>query len=237
MSAFPLGQQSRRRKKEIFMVSSLLKLILSLCAGALCLWQRDLGRSIASLFCFILCVVLMAAFLMDILRLILRKPQNKTASQNTAPVPDSQDSPNTPDLSDLKIGKTFRASDVEKFVENIIPLSEENPDYAFSESEIIDHYLADKKIWKYLFKPKNVTLQILTGGSVGILAEGRQIGCIRAKDCPRLLQAMKNKGVEVVYCTIGGGPYKIVSEDVVSGKYNMTEDETGYSVTLSIYEK
>ena len=221
------------------MVSSLLKLILSLCAGALCLWQRDLGRSIASLFCFILCVVLLAAFLMDVLRLILRKSsqQNKTAAKKAAPVPESQDSPNTPDLSDLKIGKTFRASDVEKFVENIIPLAEENPDYTFSESEIIDHYLADKKIWKYIFKPKNVTLQILAGGSVGILTEGRQIGCIRSADSPRLLQAMKNKGVEVVYCTIGGGPYKIVSEDVVSGKYNMTEDETGYSVTLSIYEK
>ena len=226
------------------MVSATVKLLLSLLICSLGFRQKNMGKEIASLFCFIICALLFLGFLFDIIRLIRQKlKDDDTPAPHTAAVPNAGDYPDTPDPSDLKIGRTYRAADVNRYLDNIQKLKQDNPDYALSESELIDNYLTDKKIWKYTYRLRTVTLQILKGQSreeesIGVFAEGLQIGRIHTADCPRLLKAMKSKGgVEVVYCTVGGGPYKIVHDDARTGKYSMVTDEKPYSVTMSIYQK
>ena len=218
------------------MVCALMKLILSIGAGALWIWQRKADKPVASLFCFILCALLFLAFILDLVSLIRRKHQAKAHPSETAS-PAADDYPDNPDPAELKIGKTFRAAEVNHYLSSIQSLAIENPDYQLSESEIIDNYLTDKKIWKYDFKPKDVRLQLVESNSIGIFVGEKQIGCMKNSDCPSLIDAVRNNSVEVVYCTIGGGPYKMVQEDIVTGKYSMITNETNYSVTLSIYEK
>ena len=223
------------------MVSAAVKLLLSLIICTVGLKQQDMGKEVASLFCFTICGLLFLGFVLDVLRLIrARLKKDDTPAPRAAAAPKAGDYPDNPDPSDLKIGKTFRAADVSRYLDNIQKLRQENPDFALSESELIDNYLTDKKIWKYTYKVGKVTLQAQsgpTGAPIGVFAEGMQIGRIHTADCPRLIKAMRGSGVEVVYCTIGGGPYKIVHDDARTGQYNMVYDEKPYSVTLSIYQK
>ena len=223
------------------MVGALVKLALSLAAGGVGLYQHQLERSVGAAFCFILCGLLFLGCLIDVF-FLLRAKFAKSSHEAPAASPALRDYPDNPDPAELKIGKTFRAADVEQYLDNIRSLAENNPEYALSESEIIDGYLTDKKIWKYLFKPRTVTLvpgslHSGEGSSLGVFTEGRQIGSIRACDKDRISEAMEKTGVEVVYCSIGGGACKVVQTDVHTGKFTLKEDETPYCVTLSIRKK
>ena len=219
------------------MLSALLKLLLSLAAGALCLWQHNARKSIAAVFCFSICVLLLISFILDIIRMIAHRIAASKASGIQVTAPLQEDYPDNPDPTNLKIGKTYRASEVNKYLDNIQKFASPNPDYALSESEIIDCYLTDKKLWELTFRPKKVSLQKLGDHSIGVFSQDLQIGTIAPAECPPLLSAMEEEGVEVVYCTVGGGRYKIIHDDVVTGKFSITEGQTPYSVTLSIYQK
>ena len=223
------------------MVGALLKLGLSLAAGAVGLYQHHVEKTIAAVFCFVICGLLFLAFLIDLF-FMLRQKFAKTPQAKKGPSPAPADYPHNPDPADLKIGKTYRAADVEQYLDNILALAENNPEYSLSESEVIDNYLTDKKIWKYTFKPHKVTLvpksgHSSAGSSLGVFIEGKQVGSIKAADQERLARAMAATGVEVVYCSIGGGACKIVQTDIHTGKFSLKEDEKPYSVTLSICEK
>ena len=223
------------------MLSTLLKLLLSLAVCSIGFQQKNMGKEIASLFCFTVAFLLMVGFFMDVYRFLRAKLKEEDTPAPKAPAaPAAGDYPDNPDPSDLKIGKTFRAADVMKYLPNIQKFQQINPDYLLSESEIIDNFLTDKKIWKYTYQLTHVTLEAQPGlpaPVIGVFAEGCQIGRIHTMDCPRLLKAMKASGVEVVYCTVGGGPYKVVGEDPRTGKYTMITAEKPYGVTMSILEK
>ena len=223
------------------MVGALVKLGLSLLSGGVGLYQRHLEKPIGEAFCLILCGLLFLGFLIDVF-FLLRQKFSKSERGKAVPAPAPGSYPRTPDPAELKIGKTYRAADVERYLDNIRSLAEINPEYNLSESEIVDCYLTDKKIWKYLFKPHPVTLvpesgHSSEGSSLGVFIEGRQVGSIKASDKDHISEAMEKTGVEVVYCSIGGGACKLVQTDVHTGKFSLKEDEKPYSVTLSIRKK
>ena len=223
------------------MVGALVKLVLSLAAGGIGLYQHQLERSVGAVFCFILCGLLFLGCMIDVF-FLLRQKFAKASQKDSASSPALKDYPHNPDPAELKIGKTYRAADVEQYLDNIRSLAENNPEYELSESEIVDRYLTDKKIWKYLFKPRTVTLvpesqHSAEGSSLGVFTEGKQIGSIRACDKDHISEAMEKTGVEVVYCSIGGGACKVVQTDVHTGKFSLKEDEAPYCVTLSIRKK
>lgn len=223
------------------MVGALVKLGLSLAAGAVGLYQHHLEKSIAALFCFMICGLLFLAFLIDLFFMI-RQKLRKGPQKDIEPSPIPVNYPRNPDPAGLKIGKTYRVADVEQYLDNIRSLAENNPEYTLSESEIVDNYLTDKKIWKYTFRPHKVTLvpksgHSSEGSSLGVFIEGKQVGSIKAADKAHIAKAMAETGVEVVYCSIGGGACKVVQTDVHTGEFNLKEGETPYSVTLSICTK
>ena len=218
-------------------MGTVIKLLLSICAALIGWWQFLQLKTIGTAFCFVVAAVLFLGFLMDLVRLALRK-RKKALKAQAAPAP--SDYPDAPDPGDLKRGNVFRAVNVENYLSNIRSLLEETPEYKLTESELIDSYLTDKKIWQYSFHPKAVTLQEDrdSAGNVhlNILMDGKQVGMLPEQQCRALLQARKDgKQVEVVYCSIGGGPYKVITEDVHTGQYQMQTEEKPYSVTLSIY--
>lgn len=218
-------------------MGTVIKLLLSVCAALLGFWQFLELKTVGTAFCFVVAAILFLGFLMDLLRLALRKrPKSRKAPAAPAPT----DYPDAPDPGDLKIGNVFRADHVDQYLSNVRSCLEETPEFQLSESEIIDHYLTDKKIWKYSFHPKAVTLREDVDGQgeshLDILMDGKQVGVLPDQQCQALLAAKKEgKQVEVVYCSIGGGPYKVVTEDVHTGQYQMKTEEKPYSVTLSIY--
>ena len=223
------------------MVGTLIKLGLSLAAGGIGLYQHQLQKSVAAVFCFTLCGLLFLGFLIDTFFLIRQKLCKSSHKDSEIP-PAQQSCLRNSEHADLKIGKTYRAADVNQYLDNIRSLAENNPEFDLSESEIIDRYLTDKKIWKYIFKPHKGTLvpksdHSSEGSSLGIFIEGKQVGSIKACDKAHIAGAMEETGVEVVYCTIGGGTCKVVQTDVHTGKFSMTESEKPYSVTLSIRRK
>ena len=225
-------------KEGDFMVGSLVKLALSVLFGAVGIWQHTLGKSVAQAFCFILCGLLFLAFLIDVV-LSVKQKKLKFKDSVQSPPAGADDLSCSPELSDLKIGTIYRAQDADLFRENIRSFARTNPDYTLSESEIIDRYLTDKKLWKYVFRPLKAKVSSVSGAqkeALGIYIDGKQVGTLSPADSDHLLPAMHRKGLEVVYCTLGGGPYKAVALDVSTGKDSLTEAETPYSVTLSICE-
>ena len=226
------------------MGTAAVKLILSLASGIVCHFQYQAEKSIAATFCFIISAILFVGFAFDMVRIWRHKKiegaiSAKKASAHIA-APSAKDYPDAPDPADLKTGKIYRAVNVNQFVDNIQSLARENPDYMLSESEMIDNYLTDKKIWKYSFRLKNITLNTLPekqNYQIGVFCGDKQLGCIDCADNSPLLNAINRSGVEVLYCTIGGGPYKIVHDDVRTGQYSTQSGEKPYSMTLSIIEK
>lgn len=225
------------------MVPTFVKMAFILFLTVIGFQHHSHGLQVAAILCFVVSAGLVISVILDVIRFCRQK--DVPAEEKPQPRPEAVppvDPESHPVYSGVKIGKTYRVSNVSQFLENIHSLALENPEYKLSESEIIGNYMTDKRIWKYDFKPKSVELlpepeNPRSMYSIKVLIDGKQVGSLESGGSSPLLKAMKGPGVEVVYCTIGGGPYKVVYEDEHTGRYSLLEDEKNYSVTLSIYEK
>ena len=188
------------------------------------------------------CIIFFVGFLRDIFTIIknmldAREPQPEPMPEPVKVIPADPLQSSASALQNLKIGRPCRVDGVSQYEDNILALAGKNPDYDMSENEIIDNRMVDEKIWKYTFSPQKAVLSPQKdSNTIQVLIGGKQVGYINALSSTRLLEEMQGQGVEVVYCSIGGGPYKIMYEDEMSGRHQVYERKKGYSVTLSIYE-
>ena len=133
------------------------------------------------------------------------------------------------------------------FNENaILSLSSENPDYEMSKRDLIDSGMTDEKIWEYEFDPSNVELipepeNPHDPNAVKVVVDGEHVGYIKKGSCKHILKLIAEDRILRIDCKMGGGNYKIVSEDYDDEKdkevYTLERDKTNYFVVLTIREK
>lgn len=128
----------------------------------------------------------------------------------------------------------------------ILSLSTENPNYEMSKRDLIDAGMTDEKIWEYEFAPSDVKLvpepeNPHDPNAVKVVVDGEHIGYIKKGSCKHILKLIAEDRILKIDCEMGGGNYKIVSEDYDDEKdkevYTLERDKTNYFVVLTIREK
>lgn len=137
---------------------------------------------------------------------------------------------------------TARVTGMEHYLDNIMNLAAENPDYEMSKLEIIDNFMTDKKIYEYNFYASNVKLvpepeNPFDSNAVMVIIDGQHVGYIKAGSCARILKLLREDRIHRVEAEVGGGKYKLVYEDDDDDTYTLERDKTKFFVHLTIYEK
>lgn len=137
--------------------------------------------------------------------------------------------------------KTYRVTGMQHYLDSIMELASENPDYDMTKREIIDACMTDEKIWKYDFYSTKTELvpepdNPYDPNAVMVRVSGKLIGYIKAGSCKHILNLLKDERIKGIDCDIDGGPYKMVEEDD-DGKYILSKGNANFSVRLTIYEK
>lgn len=139
------------------------------------------------------------------------------------------------------IAKTYNVTGIQHYMDNVLSLSYDNPDYEMSKREIIDSGMTDEKIWEYGFYGKNVEVipepdNPYDPRAIKVIIDGKHVGYIKSGACPRLLKVINEKRIRRILCSIGGGRYKEVYEDEENDTYEVEHGETNYSIKLTVYE-
>lgn len=180
------------------------------------------------------------------------RPAHSTASA-TAPQPISVEPPVKPNPAPAAAPQprpsvkstTHHVTGINYYMDNIMSLASENPDYDMTKKEIIEEDMIDERIWKYDFDDVNVKLvpepdNPHDPNAIMVLVGGKQVGYIKAGSCSKVLKLISSGKIRGIDCTIGGGPYKIVYEEYDEDRdrdvYTLERDETNYSVKVTIYE-
>lgn len=130
--------------------------------------------------------------------------------------------------------ETFYASGVYYYEDTIQKLSCANPEWKLSKTDIISSEKCGKKIFRYNYINKPVKLipepeNIHDKNAVSIHIAGELVGYISKDDNLHVLDILKNHDVKHISGFIGGGEYKIVSEDGETAKF-----EIDHSVNVRI---
>lgn len=142
--------------------------------------------------------------------------------------------------------KTYKLAGVTHYAENIRSLGIENEDYFKSKRELIAEDMIDERIWKYEFYPGRVLLlpeadNPVDPNAIKVIVDGEHVGYIKSGSTSHVHKLIANHAIEHIGCTIGGGPYKCVSEEYDDEKdedvYVLESDEVNFFVHLEIYEK
>lgn len=145
--------------------------------------------------------------------------------------------PDTPS----SIAKTYNVTGIQHYMDNILSLSYDNPDYEMSKREIIDAGMTDEKIWEYGFYGKNVEVvpepdNPYDPKAIKVIIDGKHVGYIKSGACPHLLKVINENRIRRILCTIGGGRYKEVYEDEDNDTFKIERGEKNYSIKLTVYE-
>lgn len=142
--------------------------------------------------------------------------------------------------------KTYKVAGVTHYTENIMNLSSENSDYFLSKRELIEEDLTNERIWKYEFYPERVELvpepdNPEDRNAIKVIVDDEHVGYIKRGSCTHVHTLLNTGNITRITCTIGGGPYKYVSEEYDDEKekdvYTLEKDETNLFVRLEISEK
>ena len=142
--------------------------------------------------------------------------------------------------------KTHKVAGVTHYIENIEALGIENEDYSKSKRELIDEGLTDERIWKYKFYPGKVELVLepenpVDPNAIKVIVDGEHVGYIKHGSGAHIRKLLKENTINEITCTIGGGPYKYLSEEYDDENdkyvYTLEKDETHLFVHLQISEK
>lgn len=166
--------------------------------------------------------------------------QMKTENQTC---PEKESEP-TPDRN--YVVKTYHVAGTTFYEDAILSLASENSDYEMSKRDLIDAGMTDEKIWEYEFDPSNVKLvpepeNPHDPNAVKVIVDGEHVGYIKKGSCKHILKLIAEDRILKIDCEIGGGNYKIVSEEYDDEKdkevYTLERDKTNFFVTLTIREK
>lgn len=143
-------------------------------------------------------------------------------------------------------GKTYKVAGVTHYADNIMSLSLENENYFKSKRALIDEGLIDERVWQYEFYPEKVELipepeNPEDPKAIKVIVDDEHVGYIKRGSCSHIHKLLKEDCITGISCTIGGGPYKYISEEYDDEKdkdvYILEKGETQLFVHLQIAEK
>lgn len=123
---------------------------------------------------------------------------------------------------------SFKVAGISYHEEDIIDtLAMENDDYDMTKKEIVDTYMTDESIYKYIFSIDDVQLEPepdnpYDSNAIKVIADGVFIGHVPARSTSRVKQLL-GKSPEIS-CELYGGPSKIVFEES-DGSYTMKKSD------------
>ena len=123
---------------------------------------------------------------------------------------------------------SFKVAGISFYEKDIIDtLAIENDDYDMTKKEIVDTYMTDESIYKYIFSIDDVQLEPEPDNphdpnAIKVIADGVHIGYVPAKSTKKIRQLLE-KHPEVM-CNVYGGPSKIVFEES-DGSYTMKKSD------------
>lgn len=142
--------------------------------------------------------------------------------------------------------KKYKVAGVTHYVDNILELATEDPDYDMSKRELIAEDRVQERVWKYFFSPQKVELVPEDDNpqdpkAIKVVVDGQHVGYIKTGSCAHLRKVIDRGAIMDIDCTIGGGPYKYVSleydDETDREIYTLEKDETHIFVHLDITEK
>lgn len=130
--------------------------------------------------------------------------------------------------------ETFHAVGVSYYENNIRKLANVNPDWKLSATKIISEGKAGKRIFLHHYVNKPVKLQeepnnVHDKNAVAVIIAGELVGYISREDNVHVKDILQNREIISTSGFIGGGEYKVVSED---GETQKTE--SGFTVNIRI---
>ena len=123
---------------------------------------------------------------------------------------------------------SFKVAGISFYEKDIIDtLAIENDDYGMTKKEIVDTYMTDESIYKYIFSIDDVQLEPepdnpYDPNAIKVIADGVFIGHVPARSTSRVKQLL-GKSPEIS-CELYGGPSKIVFEES-DGSYTMKKSD------------
>lgn len=138
--------------------------------------------------------------------------------------------------------KTYRVAGVTYYEDNILSLAQENDFYEMTKKELIEDGFENERIYEYDFcvskfevvpEPDNPHDK----NAIKVLADGVQIGHIKAGSCSHLLNVIKEDRLTKIEGEIKGGKYKYIGYDDETEKYWLEKDKIPFYAKLEITEK
>ena len=142
--------------------------------------------------------------------------------------------------------KKYKVAGVTHYIDNILELATEDPDYDLSKRELIAEGRVQERVWKYFFAPRKVELVPEDNNphdpkAIKVVVDGQHVGYIKSGSCAHLRKIIGQGGIVDIDCMIGGGPYKYVAleydDETDKEIYTLEKDETHIFVHLDITEK
>lgn len=130
--------------------------------------------------------------------------------------------------------ETFAAVGVSYYENNIRKLACNNPDWALTAAQIMNSGKAGKRIFKYYYVSNPVKLRPEPENphdknAIAVIIAGELVGYIGRGDNLHVKDLLQKHEIKSLSGFIGGGEYKVVTEDG-----EVIKDENGFSVTVRI---
>lgn len=139
--------------------------------------------------------------------------------------------------------KNFYVTGISHYMDALLSLSHENPDYDLSKRELIDAGLVGERIYELAFDPVKVDLvpkpnNPVDKNAIQVIVDGAMVGYIKKGSCSQVKNLLASDAFAGASCDIFGGKYKIIheeyNEETEKETYELERAETSYKITVHI---
>ncbi len=129
---------------------------------------------------------------------------------------------------------------VTHYMDNIMELAEENPDYDMSKKEIVDACMDGQRIYQYYYHADKVELvpestNEYDPNAIKVILDEVHVGYIKKGSCAHIKKLLSNGSIKSITADLVGGRYKAVYEnDEDDGRYELVKDSNEYGIILEI---
>ena len=136
--------------------------------------------------------------------------------------------------------ENFKVAGITSYMDNLMELAYDNPDYSLTKREIIDDVMYDEKIYEYEFSVGKVSLipepdNEHDSNAVKVVIDNIQIGYIKKGSCSHVKNLLASGRVTDIDCSICGGKFKVVWER--EDEYVLERGKYNYGATVEITYK
>lgn len=148
--------------------------------------------------------------------------------------PLKQETPLLPPSTGKLIKQEFQVVGTNYYMDNIMKLAEQNPDWRKTAKQLQEAGLAGKRVFRYSFIHKPAKLipepdNPHDKNAVQAVVAGEVVGYIGRDENKKVLQILETREIKFISAFISGGPYKVVAESGETEK-----DEKGIFISMTI---